>query len=181
MSWSSESPIYLPGGKGLIVGGKFNRTAEDCCCAGDCSACIGASQPDAEVVVTGTCDDQAWCDLAEQTYPATIESSPSCCNWWWQWINPLDAEQYSYLHVSSTSDFSATKAFIGVHTNDHPPYFHYGAAPSSWCGWGSLYWKDITGSITCNPSTGILSGTFALPGFASDECLGCTATVTLDS
>ncbi len=31
MTWSENSPILLPGGRGLIVDGKFNWKAEDCC------------------------------------------------------------------------------------------------------------------------------------------------------
>ncbi len=104
MTWSENSPIYLPGGKGLIVDGKFNRTAEDCCCGGepewsgrDCAYCsIGATPRFRTVVLSGitTCvgcqNYNIWPDSAScrwTTHPSSIngtyviEQASSECVW----------------------------------------------------------------------------------------------------
>ena len=149
-----------------------------CCCAKPCTDCAGDPadplvnpQPDVEISVTGICDDECF-DLAGtyQYYEYLIASS--YCEWFWGIVGvggrglpifyfPSNGKWYSRLY-------------------DLHDYIIFGGSDTAPNGWTKC--KDVTGLVSCNKTTGKLSGAFDLDGLLSaggEDCRGCTAHVTL--
>ncbi len=171
-------PIYLPGGKGLInpSSGKFVKDADDCCCGEPCTDCAG-SQPNAVVSISGSCHAQCWGMEGIYTF-STYTVVPTGCRWYWTLGTPPNVP---YLDIWYCQVAEAWCADLRLNWSSR---IAFGGTTSADCPCdttGAFEPLEVLG-ISCNKSTGHLTGTFSLPGRdigSPSDCSDCTAIITL--
>lgn len=162
-------------GKHLLDADGKMAIHEDCCCQGaPCSDCY-VDQPDAAVTVSGTCTDQSDCEAAAGTYVYSLRSTAGgVCQWTWNLTpDPACAEPPGGISLTIKYD-PAAEAFKAA------VYAHGTGGCGQRFGLNGGSFADVTSDLTCNKANSRITGTFDLPGeYSTDDCSGCTATVTV--
>ena len=161
------------------MGGIWHQAG--CCCGGvPCTDCTG-EQPDLVATVAGgPCD--ADCQGAAGTYVFSeyfedphYDPDYRCCVWVWRdgphsiWL-VYDEEGKRWYALAAAGLFGTEwfggSVSLGHCENPGGPFY--------------LQWKEVTGLVFCNKTTGKLVGEFSLDGRdAHVDCTGCALEVTL--
>ena len=163
------------------------------CCCGPCGPC-SVDQPALEATIGGACDPSCADAAGTHAWALFDGDSPEgslCCAWTWasEEVEDWKRGQVTVLYSGTNKHWYAVARWhFGL-----LEWFGGGVEPPLCSEWGfgpnkvpvnPDCWKDITGLISCNTETGLLSGAFTLDGrdlgYEDDyDCTGCTMEVTL--
>jgi len=162
---------------GKVMVAPTQEEFEDCCCESvPCTDCTGA-QPAADVVISGSCGGEWYCSDADGAYQFYGFSpySGGFCSWRWD----LDFEGYSFS-IQLLYHVAAAKFYIRLVFNNYlGSQTIFGGSETVG---GATNVKDVTSTVSCDKSSGKITGTCQLDGMAGGggaDCTGCTATIAL--
>ena len=146
-------PLYRPGGKWPVVGGKLCVNARSRCCCPCTDITI-------ELVITyngGSCGDaHGYCSDIEGTYEITGSGYPSC-----SFVGSCGSFQFFLIYDAATQTWGA--GAVG---------------PDG--GWGFTGYgepDDVTSNVSCVNNE--LTASFTLNGTVGSECENCSISVSI--
>ena len=159
----TDGKIQIWEGKILVDSGKV-AVAEACCC-GECHCCLddellSIPQNNATVTRTGVCDDDYLPCRVEGDYGFNYCGDYSADGWClWDWSSLVNGTNrvLRVTHVIASNTWSAALSVGGT----------------------TLYSGDVTGHVSCDKSTGLLSADFTIDGVEETRCCGCQARVVI--
>jgi len=167
----SDGKVQLVGGKVLVSAAGKVATADECCCCAKIPCpedCNGVVQPSAVVTVSGgVCD--AFCSLAASTVPWLCADTYLCAFQWFLYDPDHDREV-------SVNILNAT-----LYARRGPWWGFLDLSQYS-TGFFTQFVVECINTISCDPITGHLVGSFQIPGWFNPptyDCSACILTVTL--
>ena len=159
---------------GKVMVAPTQEEFDECCC-GPCVFCAdpngGGPNPQPSLVISIDGGENANCLAGAVTYPwYRWDDSPWHPSCEWAWLRSYS----EYIEITYCILTGRTFAFLVF---GESIIFGGFVPPDCWEIYWAHVWKEITGFVTCNKSTGKLSGAFDLDGLGA--CVGYTAHVTL--